>query len=220
MVDNVKGPYGSLKRDLISLLSRSGVDRDVVEFGLEGIHARFGSAFGAISTSHHARAEVFGERGATMLDIIIALAGRRLSDEFVFGRVHSEKEIADLLTGKTLGYSSEVSFAVFLSKDGRALACEYIGEGTVNSLNVTPRRIIEYALEYGATRVVIGHNHPLGTARPSEEDIGSTYRLARVLASAGIRLEYHMIVAGMDATMISVDPDGLDEAVITRINWN
>ena len=78
------------------------------------------------------------------------------------------------------------------------LACDMVGEGSVNSASVPIRRVVEMALANNATSVVIGHNHPSGFAVPSEEDIRTTYRLAMALQAVEIQLVDHVVVADRD----------------------
>ena len=46
--------------------------------------------------------------------------------------------------------------------------------------------------------MVLAHNHPSGSAEPSDSDIASTRRLNQFAASLGIALEDHLII-GKDA---------------------
>ena len=85
---------------------------------------------------------------------------------------------------------------MLIDEHGRAIACPLISEGTVNSSDVSPRRIVEVATRANATSVIFLHNHPHGTVDPSREDISFTSRIMGVLASAEIRLAGHYIVAG------------------------
>lgn len=68
-------------------------------------------------------------------------------------------------------------------------------EGSANMANVDIRKILEIALNLGATSIVISHNHPNGDMRPSFEDINFTRKLS--LACKSIRLSFieHIIIA-------------------------
>ena len=45
----------------------------------------------------------------------------------------------------------------------------------------------------GASFVVLSHNHPNGTALPSQKDVQTTQQLQNVLAGVGIQLIDHLI---------------------------
>ena len=52
------------------------------------------------------------------------------------------------------------------------------------------------ALRYQAKYVVLAHNHPGGTLRPSSADVQLTDQLRAVLRAVGITVLDHVIVAG------------------------
>ena len=78
------------------------------------------------------------------------------------------------------------------------LACRIVSEGSVNTAEVSVRKVVEAALSVNATTVVLAHNHPSGIAVPSMEDIVTTRRMAVALDAVGITLEDHIVVAGRD----------------------
>jgi DNA repair protein RadC len=59
-----------------------------------------------------------------------------------------------------------------------------------------PRLVVEAALRHKAARVVFAHNHPGGSARPSDDDVEVTNVLCRALGAIGIPVVDHVIVAG------------------------
>jgi DNA repair protein RadC len=68
--------------------------------------------------------------------------------------------------------------------------------GSIDGAPVYPREIARAALELGASAVVLAHNHPSGTERPSQADIAVTRRLQDALGLFDIRVLDHLIVAG------------------------
>ena len=72
---------------------------------------------------------------------------------------------------------------------------DLVGEGTVSTSDVYPRRLIETAIRAKAKSVILSHNHPMGAVTPSKEDVYSMRRFADLFNSAGIRLAAHYIVA-------------------------
>jgi DNA repair protein RadC len=93
-----------------------------------------------------------------------------------------------------------------LSNSGKLIHTDLLGEGTVNSTGLLPRMVMDVAVRYSASKVILAHNHPGGEALPSNADIYSTSQLIGVLESAGIKLLGHFVVAGLDIS------DALDPA--------
>lgn len=96
------------------------------------------------------------------------------------------------------GRKNETVFLLCLDAKLKVLQCREVGEGSVNYASVPIRRVVEMALEAGASSVVLAHNHPSGIALPSGEDIQTTRRVATALSAVEINLVDHIVVADDD----------------------
>lgn len=101
---------------------------------------------------------------------------------------------------------NEVVYLLCMDAKRKVLSCDFIGEGSVNSANVPVRRIVEMALNAGASVVVIGHNHPSGLALPSGEDVQTTKLLSRALRTVDVILFDHLVFA--DNEFVSLAQSG------------
>lgn len=88
---------------------------------------------------------------------------------------------------------NEMIYLLCLDAKCKVLACKLIGEGSVNSVNVPVRRVVEIALGANASSVIMAHNHPGGIALPSADDIQITARLAQALDAVEIQFVDHFI---------------------------
>ena len=102
---------------------------------------------------------------------------------------------------------NETVFLLCLDAKRKLISCKLVGEGSVNSAGVPIRRIVEMAMNEGASSVVLAHNHPSGFAVPSAEDQATTIRLARALSAVEIVLADHIVVA--DGDCVSMVQSGL-----------
>ena len=93
------------------------------------------------------------------------------------------------------GREHETVFLLCLDAKCKVLGCKFVGEGSVNSANIPIRRVVEIALNTNATTVIIAHNHPSGLALPSDDDIQTTFRLAKAMEAVEITLADHIVVA-------------------------
>ena len=96
------------------------------------------------------------------------------------------------------GRKVETVYLLCLDAKCKVLCCKEIGEGSVNAAGISVRRVVETALNAGASTVVLAHNHPSGLALPSPEDIQTTRRLAMALSAVEIHLADHIVVADGD----------------------
>jgi DNA repair protein RadC len=92
----------------------------------------------------------------------------------------------------------EIVYMICLDAKCKVLNCKLLFRGSVNSANVSVRKIVENALLYNSTSVIIAHNHTSGIALPSHEDKLTTRRIENALRAVDIVLADHIIVADDD----------------------
>ncbi len=90
---------------------------------------------------------------------------------------------------------NEVVKVLYLNAQNKMLHTELISEGTVNESYLNPRKIVETALKYKTTSVIVAHNHPDGDPKPSEYDNIITQKIAEALEVVDIDLQDHIIIA-------------------------
>ena len=140
-----------------------------------------------------------GDHTATFLHLITE-AGRfylvnRSSQEKILPTLES---CAEFMLPFFFGRKVETVFLLCLDAKCKVLCCREIGEGSINAAGISVRRVVETALNAGATTVVLAHNHPSGLALPSAEDIQSTRRVAMALSAVEIQLAENIVVADGD----------------------
>ena len=89
---------------------------------------------------------------------------------------------------------TERFYVICLDSRRKILHTSKISEGTVNDAVVSPRMVAEKALRYQATSVLLCHNHPKGSVKPSFDDINLTARLKRMLEPLGVEVVDHIII--------------------------
>ena len=78
---------------------------------------------------------------------------------------------------------------LYLNQSNHALKVECISNGGITHVIADPKLIFKNALNLGATCLVLGHNHPSGNPRPSEDD----RQLTKKLVAAGKLLDISVI---------------------------
>lgn len=160
---------------------------------------RFGSLPGILEADVEdiMAVEGVGAHAATMFKLICAVTRRyameRGNAEL---RYTSIGQIGKYLVGLYIGLTVERAYILLFDNSMKLLDVVNAGNGVVNSVNITPRFVIERALKRNAAVVVLAHNHPNGVATPSREDIALTMQLRQLLDVCGITLLDHFIVSG------------------------
>ena len=140
-----------------------------------------------------------GEHTAILLGLVKGISQKYLIDhEDKRVRLHTLAECGEYLMNHYMDSWDERVRLLCLDAKRTVLCCRVVSEGSVNTAEVSIRKVVEAALSVNATTVVLAHNHPSGLALPSMEDIVTTRRVAAALDAVGILLEDHVVVAGRD----------------------
>lgn len=83
---------------------------------------------------------------------------------------------------------------LFLNRRNFLIKDEILSEGTVSELPVFPRKILKRALFHEASSIIIVHNHPGGSSKPSKRDIKLTAKVVNACNSINIRVLDHIII--------------------------
>lgn len=149
---------------------------------------------------------------ATLLKMIPQLANAYLNDRNDPGIILDSAEKAGaFLMSKYVGATNERIYLLCLDNKLKLLNCVLMGEGSLNKVGFHPRRILEQALQCSASAIILSHNHPHGTALPSDADILMTRQLYDMAQVLEITLRDHIIVAGDD--FVSLAQSGILTAV-------
>lgn len=137
------------------------------------------------------------ENTALLLSLIPALARRyqqgKLAPKAVLGSTTAAGEYAvSLFTGRL----NEVFYVICLDSQNKVNQATLLHEGTINEAPVYPRLIVETALRHQAASIILAHNHPGGSQRPSQADLDVTRRIRQATEAIAIPVVDHIIVAG------------------------
>ena len=78
---------------------------------------------------------------------------------------------------------------LYLNQSNHALKVECVSNGGTTNVIADPKIIFKNALNLNATAIILGHNHPSGNPRPSEDD----RQLTKKLVAAGKLLDINVI---------------------------
>ncbi len=110
----------------------------------------------------------------------------------------SPEVVYNYLKASLKGCVDEEFKTIFLDNRNQLLATETLQIGTVNKSVVYPRKIVERALYHHAVSVIIAHNHPAGTLKPSKDDSTVTKAIKDALRTVEISLLDHIIIGNND----------------------
>ncbi|MDR0822545.1 MAG: DNA repair protein RadC [Endomicrobium sp.] len=114
------------------------------------------------------------------------------------GELSSPKAVNEYLYSVLGGESVEKIYLLFLSSANKLISSCEIESGTVNKSIVLPQKFVIEALKQKAAAVIMAHNHPAGSLKPSQNDIDSTKTLKDAFNAVDISFLDHIIISGKD----------------------
>jgi len=147
---------------------------------------------------------------AKAISIIAALeVGRR--------RNETETKTPDIIDGSKAAYTilkrslidlnHEEFWILLIGQNCKLLGKELISKGGLTLTVADPKIIFGVALRYSATSIMLAHNHPSGSLKPSHEDISLTKKIAAAGNLLDIKVLDHLIIT--DASYYSFADEGV-----------
>jgi DNA repair protein RadC len=104
-------------------------------------------------------------------------------------------DLAASALGHDLMWQAQERFAVvLLDVKNQLIGTKIITVGTATETLAHPREIFREAIKQGATKLIIGHNHPSGNLEPSPDDLHLTEQLLQGAQYLDIPLLDHLIL--------------------------
>ena len=111
-------------------------------------------------------------------------------------RIDNLRSLGDYVVNLFIGCNYEEFYLICLDSQDHVTQAALINKGTLNEVSIYPRVVVETALRHKARSVVLAHNHPGGSLRPTSGDMHLTRRLISILQEININVVDHIIVAG------------------------
>ena len=144
-----------------------------------------------------------GRSAAKFIKLIPELSRIYMEDKYNNDdNIVTDDAICDRICLKLLNRTDEMVAAVLLDAKGKLVYDGIVSKGTINSVDICIRKIVELVMTYNACSIVIGHNHPSGMAIPSNDDITTTKKLFQILSTMKVTLLDHIIVADNEYTSL------------------
>lgn len=131
-----------------------------------------------MSVSDLQKIKGIGEAKAISIVAALELGKRRRSEEALHRRKVTNSKDAFEYMQITLSDSPYESFWILLlNRANRILRPIKISEGGMSGTVADPKRIFKMAIDFNAASIILCHNHPSGSVKPSESDLKLTEKL-------------------------------------------
>lgn len=193
------GLEGFSSHEVIELMLFYAIPRRDVNELSHRLIERFGSYKGVFDADYEEllTVEGIGENAALLIKFISASWRRYVMvDEHQPYLYDSLKKIGEYAVRLYVGVSVEKIYAMLFDNKMMLLDTVKLAEGSVNSVRISLRTIIDKAIKKNASSIVLIHNHPNGSPYPSDADIKFTNSIKDLLYNVDINLVDHIIVSG------------------------
>ncbi len=163
----------------------------------ESLIDKFGSLRGVANATKEQLMSVkgVGEKTAIFLQTASLLARKTpVPEETVYLNEYEEKRA--FFCGLLSRLDHEEVWAASLSEKGQLLDLTRLSRGEKSGARFSHRALLNAVLNSGAAAVILVHNHPDGSTRPSGDDVITTRVVSDLLAKIACRLDEHIIVCG------------------------
>mgnify|MGYP006284851821 CR=1 FL=1 len=141
--------------------------------------------------------EGIGKHSASLLTLIPSLARKYFVDKWSDRPVlDSSSKAGNYGISLFAGETKESFYVICLNSQNKVNYAARLNDGTINEAPVYPREIVEIALRHQANSIVLMHNHPGGSTKPSKSDMEVTKKVIGVMTQISINVIDHIIVAG------------------------
>ena len=205
----VSGLEGFADHEALELLLYYAIPRRDTNPIAHALMERYGSLSAVLTAPVEdlKKVEGIGESAAILLRLAPQIYQKAQLAEYERDMpMSSVTAVGKYLTERFIGERNEVVYQMCLDQKGKLLACKRLGEGGVASADLDIRKLMENAILTSASVVILAHNHPSGVALPSGEDYAATTRVQQALATIGVELADHIIVA--DGDFVSLKDSG------------
>ncbi len=191
------GSEGFHDYELLELLLTYAIPRKDVKPIAKDLIKRFGSLSGILDADQKELEEIsgLGAISATLIRMVKELCSAYLGERMKRRDVlSSPQEVVDFVRMRLSGLPHEAFMVIYLNTKNEVIQYEIVQEGTVDRAVVFPRRIIEKALSYHASGMILVHNHPSGHHYPSEDDKNLTQNIIGAARMLDLRILDHIVV--------------------------
>ncbi|TVR79919.1 MAG: JAB domain-containing protein [Chitinophagaceae bacterium] len=135
-----------------------------------------------------------GEAKAITLIAALELGIRRNAKQSLpRSKITSSKDVFDLLQAKFIDLPHEEFWVMYLNRSNIVIKSERISLGGSTGTVADPKIILKRAVELIANAIILAHNHPSGSLKPSQADISLTKKIKEAASYLDVYLFDHLI---------------------------
>lgn len=194
-----KGAAALSNSELIAILINNGsrqksaveLAQDVLRLAKDNL-----TELGKLSAKELTKVNGIGTAKAISIVAAMELSRRRQATAAVEKTgIAKSTDVALYLQSKLKDYKHEVFAVLFLNRANKVNHFQIISQGGITGTVADPRIILKKALEEDAVNLILCHNHPSGSLKPSRADEELTAKIKEAAQFLDIKVLDHIIVS-------------------------
>lgn len=136
-----------------------------------------------------------GQAKATTLMAAFELCKRMRAERISIAQhIRRTQDVIEIMQDKIARLRHEEFWVIYLNQASKILKISQVGRGGLNNTAVDVRLIIQESILLEATNLIVCHNHPSGSVRPSNQDKALTIQIREAAKLLSIQLTDHVIL--------------------------
>jgi len=153
------------------------------------------SELGKLSIKQLIEFKGIGKAKAITIAAALELGRRRRGEEALKKKkISSSVSVFELMQPIIGELLHEEFWVIYMNNSNKVIQKNLLSKGGITGTFVDVRLTLKNALEVGATGIILAHNHPSGTLKPSEADKQLTKKLKTAAESLDIKVLDHLII--------------------------
>lgn len=207
----LKGKTSLSDSELLAIILGSGNNEDSAVELARKILASVGNNWqnlSKLSIKDLMKFKGIGEAKAISVAATLEIGRRKASQETPEKTsISSAKDSYNIFSQHLSDLRTEEFWAIFLNQKNQIVYKTQISKGGISGTLVDVRVLFRIALEHFATSIIVAHNHPSGSLKPSLEDIQITKNIKNAGEILNVTLLDHLIIG--DNSFLSFAEEGL-----------
>ncbi len=195
----LKGKAALSDAELLAILIGSGSRNESAVMLCKRILASVDNnlnALGKLSVKQLMEFKGIGEAKAITIIAAVELGRRRKSEEALqLDKISSSRSVFELMQPIIGELPHEEFWIIYLNNSNKVLHKAQLSKGSITGTLVDVRLVLKTAIEVGAVGLILAHNHPSGSLKPSTADKDITRKLTQAAESLDIKVFDHLIIS-------------------------
>ena len=206
----LKGKTALTDAELLAILIRSGTPKlSAIDLAKQILSTVDNNLVGLsrLTVSDLLQFKGIGDAKAITVVAALELGRRRRGAEAMQRKTITSSADAYEVLQMHIGDIDYEQFAIImLNQANQVLKVENISEGGITGTVVDPKRVFRTAINNNAINIILAHNHPSGSLKPSKNDLDLTQKLKKAGEYLQIMVLDHLILG--DNKYISMADEG------------